>query len=37
MLAVDCSTDQYDVLQVVLDNEEAGGKPLPTDNFNGIT
>lgn len=37
-LAVDWLTTKYrNVLQVVGGNEETGGVPLPTDNYNGIT
>ncbi len=34
---VDWSATKHDILDIVAGNEGAGGKPVPTDNFNGMT
>ena len=34
---VDWSAREHDTLYVVAGNEDAGGIPIPTDNFNGMT
>jgi hypothetical protein len=34
---VDWSADVHDVLYVIAGNENTGGVPLPTDNYNGLT